>query len=43
MVLFEHEGWDQFPPDMIRAIYIARSIGWKPFVLPALKWEAEAS
>lgn len=42
-VLFEHEGWDQFPPDMIRAIYDALSNGWKSFVLPGLKREAEAS
>jgi uncharacterized protein YndB with AHSA1/START domain len=41
-VLFEHEGWDQFPPDMIRSIYDALSNGWKSFVLPGLKREAEA-
>ncbi len=40
-VLFEHEGWDQFPPDMIRPIYDALSGGWKSFVLPGLKREAE--
>ncbi len=42
-VLFEHEGWDQFPPDMIRAIYDALSNGWRSFVLPGLKRESEAS
>jgi uncharacterized protein YndB with AHSA1/START domain len=42
-VLFEHEGWDQFPPDMIRPIHDALSNGWKSFVLPGLKREVEAS
>lgn len=41
-VLFEHEGWHQFAPDMIRAIYDALSNGWKSFVVPGLKREAEA-
>lgn len=42
-VRLEHEGWDQFPPDMIRSIYDALSGGWKSFVLPGLKRESEAS
>jgi len=42
-VAFTHEGWDQFPPDMVRQIYDALSGGWKSFVLPNLKREAEAA
>ena len=42
-VAFEHEGWDQFPPDMVRQIYDALSGGWRSFVLPGLKREAEAA
>lgn len=42
-VIFEHEGWHQFPPDMIRAIYDALTNGWKSYVVPGLKREAEAS
>lgn len=40
-VLFEHEGWDQFPADMIRPIFEGLSNGWKSAVLPGLKREAE--
>ena len=40
-VLFEHEGWEQYPVEMIRPIFEALSNGWKSSVLPALKHEAE--
>lgn len=42
-VRLEHEGWDQFSPAMIRFIYEALSNGWKTFVLPSLKREAEVA
>ncbi len=42
-VMFEHEGWDQFPADMIRTIYDGLSGGWRSFVLPNLKRETEAA
>src|SRR5262249_54210587 len=40
-VTLTHEGWDQFPAEMIRPVYEALSNGWASFVLPALKREAE--
>lgn len=42
-VVFEHEGWDQFPADAVRQIHEALSGGWRSFVLPGLKREAEAA
>lgn len=41
-VAFEHEGWDQFPPEALKMIHDALSQGWKSFVLPGLKRTAEA-
>lgn len=42
-VTLMHEGWDQFPPDAVRAIYEALSGGWRSFVLPSLKAAGEAA
>ena len=36
-----HSGWDQFPPEMVRAIHQMLEGGWKSFVLPNLKAAAE--
>jgi uncharacterized protein YndB with AHSA1/START domain len=41
LVLFEHEGWEQFPRDHIKPIRDALSSGWKSFVLPGLKRASE--
>lgn len=41
-VRFMHEGWEQFPADQIKPIHEMLSGGWKSFVLPNLKREAEA-
>ncbi len=35
-------GWDQFPPEMVRAIHGMLDGGWKSHVLPNLKVAAEA-
>jgi len=37
-----HSGWDQFPPEMVRAIRDMLDGGWKSHVLPNLKVAAEA-
>jgi uncharacterized protein YndB with AHSA1/START domain len=36
-----HSGWDQFPPEMVRAIHQMLEGGWKSYVLPNLKAAAE--
>ena len=36
-----HSGWNQFPPEMVRAIHQMLDGGWKSFVLPGLKAAAE--
>ncbi len=36
-----HSGWNQFPPEMVAAIHQMLDGGWKSFVLPGLKREAE--
>lgn len=41
-VLFEHDGWEQFPADAIRPIYEALSNGWKSGALPGLKNASES-
>lgn len=38
-----HSGWDQFPPEMVRAIRDMLDGGWKSHVLPNLKTAAEKS
>jgi uncharacterized protein YndB with AHSA1/START domain len=40
-VLFEHEGWEQFPADQIKPIRDMLLGGWKSFVLPNLKRVSE--
>jgi uncharacterized protein YndB with AHSA1/START domain len=40
-VTLTHSGWDQFPPDMVRAIHQMLDGGWKSHVLPGLKAAAE--
>ena len=41
-VMFEHEGWDQFPADQIKPIRDMLDGGWRSFVVPNLKRAAEA-
>jgi uncharacterized protein YndB with AHSA1/START domain len=41
-VTLTHSGWDQFPPEMVRAIRDQLDGGWSSFVLPNLKRAAEA-
>lgn len=41
-VVLEHDGWDQFEPDAIKAIRDMLDGGWRSFVLPNLKRAAEA-
>jgi uncharacterized protein YndB with AHSA1/START domain len=41
-VHFEHEGWDQFPPEQIKPIRDMLDGGWRSFVVPNLKRAAEA-
>jgi uncharacterized protein YndB with AHSA1/START domain len=41
LVLFEHEGWEQYPADEIKHLHDALSGGWKSFVLPGLKRASE--
>ncbi len=41
-VLFEHEGWDQFPAEQIKPIRDMLDGGWRSFVVPNLKRAAEA-
>lgn len=41
-VTLEHDGWDQFEPDAIRAIRDMLDGGWRSFVLPNLKRAVEA-
>ena len=36
-VTLRHEGWDQFPPEMVAPIRDMLSGGWESFVLPALR------
>jgi uncharacterized protein YndB with AHSA1/START domain len=42
-VAFTHEGWEQFPASTIAAVREALLNGWKSFVLPGLKRNAEQS
>lgn len=42
MVLFQHEGWEKFPAEQIKPIRDMLEGGWRSFVLPGLKREAEA-
>lgn len=37
-----HSGWQQFPPEMVRAIHQMLEGGWKSFVLPNLRAAAQA-
>ncbi len=41
-VTLRHEGWDQFPADMVRAFHEQLSLGWSGSVLPNLRRAAEA-
>lgn len=41
-VVFAHEGWEQFPPDQIKAIRDMLDGGWRSFILPNLKRVAES-
>jgi uncharacterized protein YndB with AHSA1/START domain len=43
MVTLSHEGWEQFPPAMIRSIRDALAGGWAGHVLPGLKRVAESA
>lgn len=40
-LVFEHEGWEQFPAEAIRPIRDMLAGGWASFVLPGLKRAAE--
>ena len=40
-VTLKHDGWEQFPPEMIRAIRDGLAGGWTGHVLPNLKRVAE--
>jgi uncharacterized protein YndB with AHSA1/START domain len=41
-VRLSHEGWEQFPADMVRAFHEQLSGGWSGGVLPGLRRAAEA-
>jgi uncharacterized protein YndB with AHSA1/START domain len=41
LVNFTHAGWEQFPPDQMKPIHDMLSGGWKSFVLPNLKRQAQ--
>lgn len=40
-VTLTHEGWDQFPPGMVRPFHDQLKSGWQGHVLPGLKRCAE--
>lgn len=42
-VTLRHEGWDQFPPEMVAPIRDMLAGGWSGFVLPSLRDRASES